>query len=88
MGATEDISHVDSHVGVALGEPPVRLTRRGRAVLMTTSSAAAAVESVTPAACMACGHEAADHDRIAQRYCDATIAHASTRACVCAVSKA
>jgi hypothetical protein len=36
-------------------------------------------------ACMACGHPVASHDRISGRYCDATIAHAATRRCICKV---
>jgi hypothetical protein len=38
--------------------------------------------------CMACGHPVADHDAIARRYCNATIEHATTRGCICAVSPA
>jgi hypothetical protein len=33
--------------------------------------------------CMACGHPSDRHDRIASRYCEATIVSALTRGCVC-----
>jgi hypothetical protein len=33
--------------------------------------------------CMACGHLGASHDAIARRYCNATVAHALTRKCIC-----
>ena len=33
--------------------------------------------------CMACGHGPERHDRIAQRYCDATVSGALTRRCIC-----
>jgi hypothetical protein len=33
--------------------------------------------------CMACGHPSDRHDRIARRYCDATISGVLTRGCVC-----
>jgi hypothetical protein len=36
-------------------------------------------------ACMACGHTAAEHDATARRYCDATVARALTRGCICRV---
>jgi hypothetical protein len=35
--------------------------------------------------CMACDHSADQHDPIARRYCEATIAHAFTRRCICSV---
>lgn len=35
------------------------------------------------AECMACGHSAGEHDRIALRFCDATVEGALTRGCVC-----
>jgi hypothetical protein len=46
----------------------------------------AAPETATPAPavdCMACTHSAQGHDKTALRFCDATIAHAYTRNCIC-----
>lgn len=52
-----------------------------------TDTATAATEpAVEPEArpeCMACGHPASGHDRIALRYCDATVERALTRRCIC-----
>ena len=36
--------------------------------------------------CDVCGHALALHDRIAERYCDATLHAALSRACVCPTS--
>jgi hypothetical protein len=33
--------------------------------------------------CMACSHSPDTHDKIALRYCDATVARALTRGCIC-----
>ena len=35
------------------------------------------------AECMACGHSGDAHDKIALRYCNATVATAVTRKCIC-----
>jgi hypothetical protein len=35
-----------------------------------------------------CGHAHADHDKVAARYCAATIAGSLTRGCLCAASRA
>ena len=35
------------------------------------------------ATCDVCPHPAAAHDRIGQRFCDATLAGAVTRGCIC-----
>jgi hypothetical protein len=35
------------------------------------------------ATCDVCPHPAASHDRIGQRFCDATLAGAVTRGCIC-----
>jgi hypothetical protein len=45
--------------------------------------AATITEPRDDADCMACGHPASRHDRIARRYCDASISHAVTRGCIC-----
>jgi hypothetical protein len=36
-----------------------------------------------PKVCDVCGHVLARHDRIAARFCDATLHNALSRACVC-----
>ncbi len=36
--------------------------------------------------CMACGHSGGQHDRIARRFCDATVERALTRGCVCSAA--
>jgi hypothetical protein len=36
-------------------------------------------------ACMACGHSPDQHDKIALRFCDATVERAFTRGCICRV---
>ena len=33
--------------------------------------------------CAVCDHNAADHDAIGRRFCEATQAHALTRGCIC-----
>jgi hypothetical protein len=33
--------------------------------------------------CDVCGHARAAHDRIARRYCDATLHNALSRTCIC-----
>jgi hypothetical protein len=35
--------------------------------------------------CMACGHSPEQHDKIALRFCDATVERAFTRGCICRV---
>jgi hypothetical protein len=35
--------------------------------------------------CDVCGHALTAHDRIAQRYCEATLHNALSRACICPV---
>ncbi len=37
--------------------------------------------------CDVCSHSSQLHDRIAERYCNATRANAMTRGCICAVAK-
>jgi hypothetical protein len=37
--------------------------------------------------CDVCGHALAAHDRIAQRYCEATLHNALSRTCICAMPK-
>ena len=39
--------------------------------------------SGAPATCDVCPHPAAAHDRIGQRFCDATLTGALTRGCIC-----
>lgn len=48
-------------------------------VVTDTDSAAA---EPSPA-CLACGHDVADHDAIGSRYCRATEAQALARGCIC-----
>jgi hypothetical protein len=38
---------------------------------------------VSEPACLACGHDVADHDAIGRRYCRATEARALARGCIC-----
>ena len=51
----------------------------------TTESAPAAVPTAPAAAdtCDACPHPLSGHDAISLRFCRATVAIASSRACVC-----
>jgi rubredoxin len=37
--------------------------------------------------CDVCGHALASHDRIAQRYCQATLHNALSRTCICPVAE-
>lgn len=39
--------------------------------------------SMDPADCMVCGHSPGAHDKIARRFCEATIANALPRGCIC-----
>jgi hypothetical protein len=39
--------------------------------------------SADETACNACPHPSADHDKIAQRFCDATLTGAMDRGCIC-----
>lgn len=39
----------------------------------------------TAEVCEVCGHAQSSHDKIAQRFCQATSAHTVDRACVCPV---
>jgi hypothetical protein len=64
--------------GGAHAEPRVRA-----AVLPSGDVAAPAQDEAV--ACMACGHTDVQHDATARRYCDATIAHAMTRGCICRI---
>lgn len=50
---------------------------------VTAASKLAEAERDSRAACMVCGHPVVAHDPIAVRYCDATLAHAFTRRCIC-----
>ena len=52
-------------------------------VTTATTATDASVLAKGEVACMACGHAVSAHDRISSRYCDATIAHATTRRCIC-----
>ena len=40
-------------------------------------------EQAPAATCDVCPHPAAAHDRIGQRFCDATLTGAMTRGCIC-----
>ena len=52
-----------------------------------TATRNAAVRQIGPVGdammCDVCGHPLAAHDRIAQRYCEATLHNALSRTCIC-----
>jgi hypothetical protein len=53
---------------------------------MSTSLPASEPATTTATvACMACTHSGAEHDKIARRFCDATVERALTRGCICGV---
>lgn len=52
----------------------------GTPVLATTTTDAATAAAAT---CDVCGHLVSAHDRVATRYCDATLNNALARGCLC-----
>ena len=57
------------------------------ALTVVASSATGAVSVMTSdgtaTACDVCGHPLETHDRIAERFCRATLEHALARKCIC-----
>jgi hypothetical protein len=49
----------------------------------TTEQTETPTETPSEQSCPVCRHPREDHDRIAARFCDATVAGAFERACVC-----
>ena len=64
-------------------EPARGACRTAPGPAVNAASTLVDAERASGGGCMACGHLLTAHDAIAHRYCDATLAHAHIRLCIC-----
>lgn len=83
-GVTEVLSHAGHHAGFALGARRAG-SRAGHeeAKMVQVEFANPSVVSPDKGGCPACDHDLERHDAIGRRFCDATLAHALQRGCIC-----